>query len=121
VVHAIDCDRLTTYEDQPERWVDLHWHDGSHPAEYGATLDLTLSNDAGALGRVCTLIGETGANISDLHFVERKPDFYRLLIYVELRDVAHLHLLMLRLEAQNEVAEVSRSRNTGLTDKEQQE
>ncbi len=111
VVHAIDCDRLSAYEDQPDRWVDLHWHDGTHPVAYGATIDLTLSNDAGALGRVCTLIGETGANISDLHFVDRKPDFYRLLIYVELRDVAHLHSLMLRLEAENEVAEVSRSRN----------
>ena len=111
VVHAIDCDRLGIYEDRPDRWVDLHWHDGTHPAAYGATLDVTLSNDAGALGRICTLIGETRANISDLQFVDRKPDFYRLLIHVELRDVSHLHDLMLRLEAENEVAEVKRFRN----------
>jgi GTP pyrophosphokinase/guanosine-3',5'-bis(diphosphate) 3'-pyrophosphohydrolase len=111
VVHAIDCDRLSAYEDQPERWLDLHWHDGSHPAVYGATLDVTLTNDAGTLGRICTLIGETSANISDLQFIDRKPDFYRLLIYVELRDVAHLHSLMLTLEAESHVAEVSRYRN----------
>ncbi len=110
VVHAIDCDRLSAYEDQPDRWLDLRWHDGSHPAVYGATLDLTLSNDAGALGRVCTLIGETEANISDLEFVDRKPDFYRLRIGVELRDIAHLHSLMLRLEAEGDVASVSRVR-----------
>jgi guanosine-3',5'-bis(diphosphate) 3'-pyrophosphohydrolase len=111
VVHAIDCDRLGIYEDSPDRWVDLHWHDGTHPAAYGATLNITLSNDAGALGRICTLIGEARANISDLQFVDRKPDFYRLLIHVELRDVSHLHNLMLRLEAENEVAEVKRFRN----------
>ena len=111
VVHAIDCDRLSAYEDQPERWLDLRWHDGSHPAVYGATLDVTLTNDAGTLGRICTLIGETRANISDLQFIDRKPDFYRLLIYVELRDVAHLHSLMLTLEAESDVAEVSRYRN----------
>jgi GTP pyrophosphokinase/guanosine-3',5'-bis(diphosphate) 3'-pyrophosphohydrolase len=118
VVHAIDCDRMSAYEDQPERWLDLHWHDGSHPAVYGATLDITLNNDAGTLGRICTLIGETRANISDLQFVDRKPDFYRLLIYVELRDVAHLHSLMLTLEAESDVAAVTRYRNMSKGDSE---
>jgi len=111
VVHAIDCERLSAYEDQPDRWLDLRWHEGPHPAVYGATLDLTIGNDAGVLGRICTLIGLTRANISDLEFVDRKPDFYRLLIYVELRDAAHLHSLMLSLEAESEVAEISRYRN----------
>ena len=111
VVHAIDCARLAEYEDQPERWLDLHWHAGSHPAVNGSTLDVTIGNDAGVLGRVCTLIGETGANISDLGFLERKPDFYRLLIYVELRDLAHLHTLMRSLEAESDVAAVERYRD----------
>ena len=57
------------------------------------------------------MIGEAQANISDLQFVDRKPDFYRLLIYVELRDVAHLHSLLLTLEAESDVAAVSRYRN----------
>ena len=111
VVHAIDCVRMAEYEDEPERWVDLHWQEGTHPAVYGATLDVTISNDAGVLGRVCTLIGETGANISDLGFLDRKPDFYRLLIYVEVRDLAHLHSLMRSLEAESDVASVERYRD----------
>ncbi|MBO28528.1 MAG: bifunctional (p)ppGpp synthetase/guanosine-3',5'-bis(diphosphate) 3'-pyrophosphohydrolase [Rhodobacteraceae bacterium] len=113
-VHAIDCERLSAYEDQPQRWLDLRWHDGNHPPVYGATLDLTMGNGAGVLGRVCTLIGETSANISDLEFIERKPDFYRLLIHVELRDVEHLHSLMLTLEAEGDVAAISRYRNPDL-------
>ncbi len=110
-VHAIDCDRLSDYEEQPDRWVDLRWHEGNHPAIYGATIDITIGNGVGVLGRICTLIGETSANISNLEFIERKPDFYRLLIYVELRDVSHLHSMMLTLEAESEVAQVSRYRN----------
>jgi GTP pyrophosphokinase/guanosine-3',5'-bis(diphosphate) 3'-pyrophosphohydrolase len=110
VVHAIDCARLTDYENQPDRWLDLHWHDGSHPAVYGATLDLTIGNDAGVLGRICTLIGETKANISNLEFMDRKPDFYRLLIYVELRDAQHLHSLMGALQAESDVAAIERHR-----------
>ncbi len=110
VVHTIDCDMLSRYEDQPDRWVDLHWHTGTHPAAYATTLDLTIGNDAGVLGRICTLIGEKKANISDLVFVDRKPDFYRLMINVELRDVEQLHSLMLMLEAESDVAAVERYR-----------
>jgi len=110
VVHAIDCVRLVEYENQTERWLDLHWHEGSHAAVYGATLDVTIGNDAGVLGRICTLIGETQANISDLEFKDRKPDFYRLLIYLELRDAQHLHTLMAALEAESDVAAIERHR-----------
>ncbi|MBD3664610.1 bifunctional (p)ppGpp synthetase/guanosine-3',5'-bis(diphosphate) 3'-pyrophosphohydrolase [Sulfitobacter sp. TSTF-M16] len=110
-VHAIDCARLSAYEDQPERWIDLRWHEGSHPAIYGAVIDITLGNGAGVLGRICTLIGEASANISDMEFIERRPDFYRLLIYVDLRDAAHLHSLMTTLEAESDVAAISRRRD----------
>ncbi|HJO52646.1 MAG TPA: ACT domain-containing protein, partial [Sulfitobacter pontiacus] len=71
-------------------------------------------NGAGVLGRICTLIGQSSANIADLEFLDRKPDFYRLLIYVELRDIAHLHSLIPMLEAESEVAEISRYRNPDL-------
>ncbi len=111
VVHSIDCLRMAEYEDQPERWVDLRWNEGSHPAVYTARLDVTLGNDSGVLGRICTMIGETGANISDLHFLDRKPDFYRLLFYVDFRDHAHLHSLMRSLEAESDVAAIARYRD----------
>jgi len=111
IVHAIDCPALAELEDQPERWTDLNWHSGRHAPVHTVGLDLTISNDAGVLGRVCTLIGEHKANISDLKFVDRKPDFYRLLVDVDLRDVEHLHMVMTALEAETDVAEVGRHRD----------
>lgn len=111
VVHAIDCPALEEFEEQPNRWIDLHWHAGRHPAVNTVSLDLTISNDAGVLGRICTLIGEQKANISDLHFVDRKPDFYRLIVDVDLRDLEHLHTVMTALEAETDVAQISRHRD----------
>ena len=111
VVHAIDCPALEEFEDQTSRWVDLHWHSGRHKPVFTVGLDLTISNDAGVLGRICTLIGEQKANISDLRFTDRKPDFYRLIIDVDLRDVEHLHLVMTALEAETDVAQISRHRD----------
>ena len=111
VVHAIDCPALEEFEDQTARWVDLHWHSGRHAPVFTITLDLTISNDAGVLGRICTLIGEQKANISDLKFTDRKPDFYRLIIDVDLRDVEHLHMVMTALEADTDVAQIERQRD----------
>ncbi len=114
VVHAIDCAALTRYEDQPERWMDLHWAEGNHPAVYPVSLDVTIGNDAGVLGRICTLIGERMANISNLEFVDRKPDFYRLGVDVDLRDAEQLHSVMSALAAESDVAAISRRRDPNL-------
>ncbi|WP_110813372.1 RelA/SpoT family protein [Pseudoroseicyclus aestuarii] len=111
VVHSIDCPGLAHYEDETERWLDLRWHEGTHAAVNLVTLDLTITNDAGVLGRICTLIAEQSANISDLHFVDRKPDFYRLLIDVELRGIGHLHRVSNALEAESQVSAISRHRD----------
>ncbi|WP_375688362.1 RelA/SpoT family protein [Pseudooceanicola sp. LIPI14-2-Ac024] len=110
VVHAIDCDSLVEFENQPDRWVDLHWHSGRHEAIYPVTLEVTMGNDAGVLGRICTLIGEQKANISDLRFMDRKPDFYRVSLDLELSDAEHLHTVVSALEAESDVAAVERRR-----------
>ena len=111
MIHAIDCEALAGLEDESGRWVDLHWQEGRHPAEHNVSLELTIANDSGVLGRICTLIGEQGANISDLVFIDRKLDFYRLIVDVELRDIEHLHAVMLALEADSDVASMSRHRD----------
>ena len=111
IVHAIDCPALEELEEQPARWVDLHWQSGRHAPAYSVTLDVAISNDAGVLGRICTAIGEQKANISDLKFTEKKPDFYRLQFDVDLRDVEHLHMVMTALEAETDVAQLARVRN----------
>ena len=111
IAHAIDCPALAEYEEQPERWVDLRWQAGRHAAIHTVRLELTIANDAGVLGRICTLIGEQKANISDLHFLDRKPDFYKLVLDVDLRDLEHLHMVMTALEAETDVAQIARCRD----------
>ncbi|MCR9156419.1 MAG: bifunctional (p)ppGpp synthetase/guanosine-3',5'-bis(diphosphate) 3'-pyrophosphohydrolase [Rhodobacteraceae bacterium] len=114
-VHSIDCGALAAYEDHPSRWLDLHWAAGNHPPVYAVSLELTIGNDAGVLGRICTLIGEKKANISDLIFLDRKPDFYKLLLDIDLSDANHLHAVMSALEAESDVASVVRRRDPALS------
>jgi GTP pyrophosphokinase/guanosine-3',5'-bis(diphosphate) 3'-pyrophosphohydrolase len=112
IVHAIDCARLADADDD-ERWLDLHWAPGHHAPRNAVTLAMTISNASGVLGRICTLIGEQNANISDLRFVDRKPDFFRLVMDVEVRDREHLHAVIMAAEADGDVAHIKRRRAEG--------
>ncbi len=111
MVHAIDCDSLAEYENQPERWIDLRWTEGMSRASHLTTVEIIMANDAGVLGRICTLIGEHNANISDMTFTDRKPDFYRVKMDLQVRDITHLHRIQTALEADSDIASISRSRS----------
>ena len=109
-IHAIDCPRMAEFEDQTDRWVDLQWSPGHHAPRNAVTLDMTISNAPGVLGRIALLIAEQNANISDLRFIDRKPDFFRLLIDVDVRDREHLHSLLMAADTDTDVAQVRRHR-----------
>ncbi len=110
MIHAIDCAELVAFEDSPDRWIDLRWGDGRAVADHGVRVEVTMANDAGVLGRICTLIGEQRANITDIVFTERKPDFYRMVIDMEVRDMEHLTHVLTAIDADSDVAQVRRYR-----------
>lgn len=106
-VHAVDCPALSLMENGEDR-IDLRWHSGPHSAIYTSSVDITLANQAGVLGRICTLIGNKNSNISDLEFVDRKPDYYRMLIDLDVCDTNHLYDLISLIRADPDIAEVAR-------------
>ncbi len=111
IAHAIDCPVLAEFEHESERWVDLRWSEGPHPPVHPVTLELMILNAPGVLGRVCSAIGSLNANITDLRFTDRKPDYFRLLMELEVADAEHLHKILTLLEAEAEVAKAARLRD----------
>ncbi len=110
MIHAIDCVQLAAFENEPDRWIDLRWAEGKSGPEHVVRVEITLANDSGVLGRICTLIGEQRANITDIVFTERKPDFFRMVIDIEVRDMEHLTHVLTAIDADSDVAEVRRFR-----------
>ncbi|MEO1329469.1 MAG: bifunctional (p)ppGpp synthetase/guanosine-3',5'-bis(diphosphate) 3'-pyrophosphohydrolase [Pseudomonadota bacterium] len=110
-LHAIDCPSLEAHEDAMERWVDVAWApDAAEAADHLATIELLLANEPGALGQICTLLGRSGANIDNLSFADRKPDYFKLRVELEVRDLRHLSNILTALNAQPTVAEAGRLR-----------
>jgi (p)ppGpp synthase/HD superfamily hydrolase len=111
VVHTIDCDALEAYEGEQDNWIDLRWTEGMSTTTHNTTIEIIMANDAGVLGRICTLIGEHNANIADIHFTERKPDFYRIMVDMQVRNVTHMMHIRTAIEADADIASVTRYRN----------
>ncbi|MEL6336391.1 MAG: bifunctional (p)ppGpp synthetase/guanosine-3',5'-bis(diphosphate) 3'-pyrophosphohydrolase [Pseudomonadota bacterium] len=111
-VHAASCSVLANYEDDLDRWYDLHWSpDASRRATNLARIMLWLANQPGALGRVCMLVGEQYANIENFAVVERTPEVYRITFDLEVRNLRHLNDILTALEAQSYVSRAERMRD----------
>ena len=108
IVHVINCATLEKLEDQTDRWIDLTWSEGESERRHTVTVELTILNSAGVLGHVCTLIGESGANISDMEFEDRRQDYFSITMYLEVWHFTHLHNVLTALEAEGDVAQVQR-------------
>ena len=110
-VHTIDCDTLENFADTPERWLDISWGEGpDSPEAHVGRLEVTIGNEAGALGTLSTVIGKNGGNIVNLKITNRTIDFWDMLIDVYVNDTKHLNNIIAALRATPQIAEVDRAR-----------
>ena len=73
-IYPIQSPALTQFDDQPERWLDVRWDiEEEHMGLYPAQIVVSAINEPGTLGVIAGLIGETGANIDHVQFVNRSP------------------------------------------------
>jgi GTP pyrophosphokinase len=110
-IHTIDCEGLEAFADTPERWIDVSWDaDGENtPAQVGR-VQLTVLNEPGSLGSLTTVIAKNHGNISNLKITNRAPQFFEMVIDVEVRDVRHLTDIIAALRATPAVNSADRAR-----------
>ncbi len=111
-VHTDECLTLESFSHTPERWIELDWEDEPEQERPGhvGRMRLTAANKPGTLAHVASLIAGNQANISNLKFVNRQPDFFDMLIDVEVNDTRHLNDIMAALSARPEIASVKRAK-----------
>jgi GTP pyrophosphokinase len=110
-VHTIDCESLESFASAPERWLDLAWDAvGETPDSHLVRINVVIENRPGSLGNVCMAIGQNEGNISNLRFTNRAPDFYEMMIDVDVQDLKQLTHIMAALRAVPAVNSVERAR-----------
>jgi guanosine-3',5'-bis(diphosphate) 3'-pyrophosphohydrolase len=110
-IHTIDCDSLENFSETPERWIDVAWDmDSLTDESHVGRLSVVLANEAGSLGNLSTVIGKNMGNILNLKITNRSPEFFEMMIDVEVKDVKHLTNIIAALRATPAINSVERAR-----------
>ena len=110
-VHTIDCESLESFASAPERWLDLAWDEvGAVADSHLVRINVVIENKPDSLGNVCMAIGQNEGNISNLRFTNRAPDFYEMMVDVDVHDLKQLTHIMAALRAVPAVNSVERAR-----------
>jgi guanosine-3',5'-bis(diphosphate) 3'-pyrophosphohydrolase len=110
-VHTMDCDTLENFADTPERWLDVSWGEGKDaPETHVGRINMTISNEAGALGTLSNIVTTNEGNITNLKITNRSLDFWDMYIDVYVEDVSHLANIVAALRASPEITDVERAK-----------
>lgn len=111
IVHTIDCETLSQEPDGQDNWLDLSWQaHGKTPELYTGRLNLVILNETGALASICNVVARNGGNISNLKVVSRDPDFFTMLVDVEVQNVKHLTSIIAALRTIEVISSANRIR-----------
>jgi GTP pyrophosphokinase len=109
-IHTIDCDTLETFNDEPERWIDVAWSSDEAENIHVGRINVTIANEPGNLGSLTTTIGKQGGNISNLKITNRSSDFFEIMVDIQVADVKQLSTIIAALRATPVINSVERAR-----------
>ncbi len=108
-VHTLDCNTLISYQDAPDRWLNISWDNQNNLGTISnSRIGVVLFNKPGSLGKVTTVIAKNNGNISNILFSVRKHDFFEIVIDIEVRDSNHLQNIIAALRMEKEVSSLER-------------
>ncbi len=110
-IHTTDCETLESFARAPERWIDVGWSDEKDKADMMVgRLDIVLVNAPHSFGGVTTVIGKNNGNITNMKITNRTPEFFDILVDVEVKDLDHLTNIIAALRANKAVNSVDRTK-----------
>lgn len=109
-IHTIDCHELEALSEQPERWIDVSWDIDREEKIHVGRISVTLLNSPGSLGSVSNVIAKNDGNITNLKVVNRSPEFFEMLLDIEVKDLKHLTNIIAALRASPVINDVERAR-----------
>lgn len=108
-IHTSDCDTLENFADTPERWMDVAWDTGGNNGmSYVGRIKAHISHEPASLATITNSIAKDLGNISNLKIINRSPDFFEILLDIEVRDSQHLNIIIANLRAKDAVQSIER-------------
>ena len=109
-IHTVDCETLENFAGTPERWLDVSWDKDSGDQGYIGRIKVVLSHEAGSLAELANAIAKDLGNIHNINIVHRNPDFFEIVVDVDVRGARHLTNIIANLRTKQCIHSVERYR-----------
>lgn len=110
-IHTVDCETLENFAGTPERWLDVSWDRDSGDQGYIGRIKVVLSHEAGSLAELANTIAKDLGNIHNINIVHRNPDFFEIIVDVDVRGARHLTNIIANLRSKQCIHSVERYRH----------
>ncbi len=107
-VHTADCEMLANLADSPDKLLDLTWDADKSNTPFIGRIKATLLNEPGSLALLTTEIAESKGNISNFKIINRNPDFFEVILDVEVGGANHISNIITSLRAKPSIHSVER-------------
>ena len=99
VIHARNCKNLDQFDNQPDRWIPVHWQQKEDTEKsFVVRLRVTMNHEPGALSQMTTALFNETANIVDLLIDEKDTDLYKIRCDVEVANLEHFSRVLTSLK-----------------------
>ncbi len=109
-IHTRDCQTLESFAATPERFIDVGWEAEKAGATHTGRISAVAVNMPSTLANLANAVAKHDGAVSNLKITNRQPDFFEVLLDVEVRDLRHLGTVIAGLRAASGVTQVERAR-----------
>ncbi|MEF9995196.1 MAG: bifunctional (p)ppGpp synthetase/guanosine-3',5'-bis(diphosphate) 3'-pyrophosphohydrolase [Burkholderiaceae bacterium] len=110
-IHQADCPHARrARRADPDRWIDVQWAE-ERAASFAVPIDITVSDERGALAMVAAAIAEAGSNIVGVNVNDDDAAAPVIHFMIQVRDRVHLARVMRTLRRLKPVEHIVRGRN----------
>ncbi|MFK8018870.1 MAG: bifunctional GTP diphosphokinase/guanosine-3',5'-bis pyrophosphate 3'-pyrophosphohydrolase [Pseudomonadales bacterium] len=110
VVHVANCRNIQEFRDNPERCIELSWHDKAS-GEYQVELRVELTQQRGIIAELANKISSFDAPIEKINTEDRDAKTAVVRIEIAVHDRIHLARIMRRIRTMKSVTAVSRMKS----------
>jgi len=109
MVHVEHCPMLAEYQQDPDKYISLHWEKNVH-GDFPIDLNVNILNQRGSLASVALTISEAESNIANINAEEFDGRYFSVNLTVTVHNRIHLARVLRKLRNNKNVARVVRQK-----------
>ncbi|MGB4191704.1 MAG: bifunctional (p)ppGpp synthetase/guanosine-3',5'-bis(diphosphate) 3'-pyrophosphohydrolase [Rickettsiales bacterium] len=108
IIHTADCNCLNSANQPQDQWIEVSWEKENNDNKHSAQLKMSIINEVNSLATICSTIAKYNCNINNLKCTARSPDFFELMLDVDVLGLTQLNNIIASLRSKECIHSIER-------------